>query len=182
MSHLRSLTAALAVSGALLGGAVLAPAQADAPADGRGLAQEANAQLAAVKKQMRRLSTPEQAMQAGYVPASPCVTGPGGAGMGEHYVNFSLMGQPLDPMRPQALLFVPDGDGGTTLGGVEWLQPDADQDLSTTDDRPSMFGRGFDGPMPGHGPGEPVHYDLHVWLFTANPDGVFAPFNPRVTC
>jgi len=28
----------------------------------------------------------------------------------------------------------------------------------------------------------PVHYDLHAWLFVSNPDGVFAPFTPRVDC
>jgi hypothetical protein len=36
--------------------------------------------------------------------------------------------------------------------------------------------------MDGHGPGMPVHYDLHVWLFKKNPRGMFAEFNPRVAC
>ena len=36
--------------------------------------------------------------------------------------------------------------------------------------------------MTGHSPGMPVHYDLHVWLFDSNPDGVFAPWNPSVSC
>jgi hypothetical protein len=26
------------------------------------------------------------------------------------------------------------------------------------------------------------HYDRHVWVHRANPNGVFAQFNPRVTC
>ena len=26
------------------------------------------------------------------------------------------------------------------------------------------------------------HYDRHVWVFRDNPNGVFAPFNPNVTC
>jgi hypothetical protein len=26
------------------------------------------------------------------------------------------------------------------------------------------------------------HHDRHVWLYRENPNGVFAPFNPRVTC
>jgi hypothetical protein len=34
--------------------------------------------------------------------------------------------------------------------------------------------------MPGHGPNEPEHYDLHAWVWHANPDGVFAEFNPNV--
>jgi hypothetical protein len=26
------------------------------------------------------------------------------------------------------------------------------------------------------------HYDLHVWLYRTNPAGIFAPFNPEVSC
>ena len=26
------------------------------------------------------------------------------------------------------------------------------------------------------------HYDRHVWIYRDNPNGVFAPFNPNVTC
>lgn len=26
------------------------------------------------------------------------------------------------------------------------------------------------------------HYDRHVWIYRDNPNGVFAPFNPKVTC
>jgi hypothetical protein len=26
------------------------------------------------------------------------------------------------------------------------------------------------------------HYDRHVWLYRENPNGVFAQFNPRVSC
>jgi len=58
----------------------------------------------------------------------------------------------------------------------------ADQNLGTDGDRPVLLGQPFDGPMPGHGPGMPVHYDLHVWTHKANPAGVFAPWNPKVSC
>lgn len=27
-----------------------------------------------------------------------------------------------------------------------------------------------------------AHYDRHVWLYRDNPNGVFTPFNPAVTC
>jgi hypothetical protein len=26
------------------------------------------------------------------------------------------------------------------------------------------------------------HYDLHVWLYRDNPNGMFAQFNPNVSC
>jgi len=28
----------------------------------------------------------------------------------------------------------------------------------------------------------PVHYDLHVWFWHDNPSGLFAPFNPALSC
>jgi hypothetical protein len=65
--------------------------------------------------------------------------------------------------------------------GAEWFVP-----LQTgIKARPELFGRPFDGPMEGHHPlmpGALHHYDLHVWLFKANPAGLFSPTNPAVQC
>jgi hypothetical protein len=98
--------------------------------------------------------------------------------MGVHWISGARMAAPLDPARPPILLYSTDGE----LLGAEYLVPDADQDLTTDGDRPELFGRPFDGPMPGHEPGMPVHYDLHLWVGEANPDGVFSAWNPRVRC
>ena len=27
-----------------------------------------------------------------------------------------------------------------------------------------------------------AYYDLHIWLFRENPNGVFAPYNPNASC
>ena len=72
--------------------------------------------------------------------------------------------------------------GNRELVGVEYWKRDADGSLATDNDRPSLFGRAFDGPMPGHNPTMPVHYDLHVWLWRANPAGVYSPTNAAVKC
>jgi hypothetical protein len=48
--------------------------------------------------------------------------------------------------------------------------------------RPELFGQGFEGPMRGHEEGMPVHYELHVWLWEVNPNGLYAGFNPFVSC
>ena len=137
-------------------------------------------ELAQVRAELAPFQDVAVAEAAGYVPASPCEVSDAG-GMGVHYLNPALVGS-LDPMRPAVLLYEPTADGGLRLLGAEWFVPDADQDLATDADRPSLLGRDFDGPMLGHGPGMPVHYDLHVWLYEANPAGLFAPWNPRVTC
>ena len=31
-------------------------------------------------------------------------------------------------------------------------------------------------------PPQPWHYDLHVWLWEKNPDGIFAQYNRRLSC
>jgi hypothetical protein len=178
---------------ALLGGggvALAATAQAtpSAPSvpssvtDGHGTAQAQSATLAQLKKSLRPLQdSPAAAEAAGYVQGTSCVDSATG-GMGFHYFNLELVAGPIDVMHPPVLVYVPGDDGRLTLGAAEWFQFDADQDLSTHEDRPSLFGRPFDGPMLGHEEGMPIHYDLHAWLFEPNPRGVFQPYNPRVSC
>jgi hypothetical protein len=108
---------------------------------------------------------------------------PGAGGMGFHYVNPALVMTPaVEAKRPEILLYAPKPNGRLELIGVEYFKVDADQNLDTDGDRPSLFGRPFDGPMAGHAPGMPIHYDLHVWFWQPNPSGLFAPWNPSVVC
>ncbi len=138
-------------------------------------------ELQAVRAAVARFHSVDQALAAGYVPASPCEASPAGT-MGIHYLNPALLGPGLDPLNPEVLLYLPTADGALKLVGVEYFQADADQNLATSNDRPSLFGQGFDGPMPGHNPQMPIHYDLHVWVVEANPSGVFAQWNPAISC
>jgi len=121
------------------------------------------------------------ALAAGYAAASPCEASPEG-GMGFHYVNQAAIADPaIDPMKPEILVYAPSA-GGVELVAAEYFKVDADQDLATDGDRPKLFGRAFDGPMQGHAPGMPRHYDLHVWLWKRNASGMFAQWNPDVRC
>ena len=132
--------------------------------------------LQAAKSASARFHSVVQAKRAGYVRESPCIPGEG-----IHYGNMSLMGDTVvDPKRPELLLYETKPNGKLRLVGVEYFKVDADQNVSTDADRPSLFGRAFDGPMLGHFPGQPIHYDLHVWLWEPNPNGMFALPNPTV--
>jgi hypothetical protein len=136
----------------------------------------------AAKAVSARYHSVTQAEAAGYAPASPCVASPAG-GMGVHYENPALMADDaIDPARPEVLVYAPKPDGELELVALEYWKRDADGSLLTDSDRPSVLGRAFDGPMPGHSPVMPVHYDLHVWVYEANPSGTFAQWNPNVTC
>jgi hypothetical protein len=133
--------------------------------------------LAEVRAATAPFHDPAAAMAAGYLPTDHCVPG-----MGQHWVSPERLHDGVhDVRRPDFLLYEPT-PSGPRLVGVEWFQADADQDLATDDDRPDLRGVPFDGPMPGHEPGMPVHYDLHLYVWKHNPAGVAAPDNPRVSC
>ncbi|MER6393435.1 hypothetical protein ACFXEL_05900 [Streptomyces sp. NPDC059382] len=176
------LTCAAAVS---LGLAAVAPAHGvDGPApDPRD--RQAMRDMATAIRVTAKYVDERQALKDGYVPhGESCMNNPFGAGaMGYHYVKQANWGS-KDPARPTALLYSSEKDrnGRRRLETVEWMSTDRDQDLKTKDDRPSMFGLPFDGPMPGHWAGMPKHYDLHMWAYKKNPAGRFHNWNTALSC
>ncbi|HET7566529.1 MAG TPA: hypothetical protein VFJ91_00935 [Gaiellaceae bacterium] len=147
-------------------------------------------QLAKAKAALDKYQDVKVAEADGYAPASPCESTPTdpdqtsyGGGMGVHFVNGAIMQSgAIDPTKPPILTYLPKADGTYELLAAEWFKPDADQNAATDGDRPTLFGRAFDGPMAGHAPGMPMHFDLHVWLWKHNPTGLFSSWNPDVTC
>jgi hypothetical protein len=163
--------------------------------------------LAAVRRATARFHRISEAFDAGYVlPAGePCVAIPTGA-MGYHVSNPALMKErALDPARPELLLYLRKPNGDMQLVGVEYLQAVLVQSPSSTtaepwvspdfanptpwpatytvvSPTPQLFGQSFGDYHPGHTPEMPWHWDLHAWVWTPNPDGVFAPFNPAIQC
>jgi len=170
----------LAASIAMMTGAVVAPNLS-------GIASSAGGEKT-LARQMQRLQqvtgayhNEALAVAGGFEPTDECAASPDG-GMGYHYVNAERFDGLVNKDQPEVLLYAPGLEGTRRLTGVEYVKVDADQDLGTDDDRPVLFGRPFAGPMPGHGPGMPIHYDLHVWVWRSNPSGTFAEWNPRVSC
>ena len=175
-----ALIATLAVAGiagpAAAGGA---PPQEGA-SKGRG---PTPAQLAKVRAATAKYRDVRKAIADGYIATSKCESSKSGS-MGFHYMHPQrAMDGKADVTKPDFLLYGPKPGGGVRLNGVEYFLVDADQNLQTRNpDLPKVLGHEFDGPMPGHIPGMPVHNDLHVWLYTKNPRGLFTPDNPRVRC
>ena len=156
----------------ILAGALLAPAVA------AGDGSSVNAELAAIRASTADFHDLTIAQGAGWtVLGSACVSSPvpGGGAMGFHYVNPSLNGDDgVDPLYPEVLVYAPTADGGRRLVAVEWvvfrhLQPNP----------PTLFGQTFHL-NPHLGPNGA--WILHAWLWRHNPDGIFADFNPRVSC
>lgn len=133
----------------------------------------------------------QRAIDKGYLRTNHCVdwreaprVAPAGSYMGYHYVRPKLLDFHVEPGQPEAVLYKQDASGKRVLTGIEYIVVDADQDLATADDRPSLWGHAFDGPMPGHGGGMPIHYDLHVWTHDDNPAGAWQAWNtsPQLDC
>lgn len=165
--------------------------------------------LAAVRAATERFQDVKVALAEGYIrdPGNMCDTAdmmgrPASLGaMGIHYFRPDLLGisGPPDPKvngngthtdfrKPAILIYEPQADGSMklvaienlvfqkawreagneappTFQGVTWDR--MEDDPATSIDEAHMF--------------EP-HFDRHVWLYRANPNGVFAQFNPNVTC
>lgn len=152
-------------------------------------ADQMSSQLQASKTALEKYQDPFTAVREGYLSSVGCVAFtqsgsmngmpyPAGA-MGVHFINFSNVGK-LDPAKPQVLLYQPTADGKLKLAGAEWFVP-----WSKGMKTPQLFGHAFYGPMYGHYPVMPkqlVHYDLHVWMFSQNPNGMFAPTNSSFSC
>lgn len=149
--------------------------------DPTGSRPDVGRQLEVVRDATERFRDIRVARRAGYVKTGECAASPEG-GMGIHYTKPKLAeDRKLRIRRPEVLVYEPVGKR-LRLVAVEYFRADADGRLDTDDDRPYLFGRGFDGPMEGHEPGMPVHYDLHAWVWKRNPAGVLAMWNPTVDC
>lgn len=154
------------------------------------------AQLARARAATERYVDVEAAIADGFIGDVECVSAPGLGAMGFHFVNPARLMDPLAIEEPEALLYI-DDHGSLRLVAIEYLLPIViagvpymgcgmnDQSCPPADPppAPSLFtGVPFDGPMAGHSATMPWHYDQHVWLYEDNPSGLFAPYNPALSC
>ncbi len=186
----RRHSATLVITGAMLLTMAMSGVAAAAPGAGAG------ASLAQIRQATVRFQDPSAAIAAGYFPASGCEALPGVGGMGVHYLKPSLaedLGS--DPLAPEVLIYAPSGNGwrlvaveyfaaalaNTEQGPAPWFGSEPPP-LGFFNAAPSVLGQTFNGPMAGHNPQMPWHYDLHAWIWQGNPSGMFQPWNPSIRC
>lgn len=128
--------------------------------------------LNVVRPLSARFHPERQTTKHGYVSTVDCVSSPAG-GMGVHWLNESLVDPIFDPLHPETVLFAPGPNGIPRLVAVEYIVINAGQPAPTFGGQAFDFG-GTPVPVP--------HWSLHVWLWKDNPSGLFAAFNPDVSC
>ena len=99
----------------------------------------------------------------------------GGKGaMGYHYGKGSALNATVNPIEPEALLYEPQKNGRPRLVGVEFIVPFTE--VSADSPAPRAFGLEFKKNFVFN------VWALHVWVWKNNPSGIFADWNPDVTC
>ena len=136
-----------------------------------------------------RFHSLRKATDAGYgLPPAPaplheCISSFDGTGaMGYHYINGALLDTTIDPRKPEALVYAPDRRGRLQLVALEYVIFQEPWKAEHGDRIPRLFGQEFMATGEPNRYAIPAFYSLHVWLWKANPAGLFEPFNQRVSC
>jgi hypothetical protein len=156
--------------------------------------------LQQLARQLEPFKSVEYAKSQGYVQGSACESHPTLGAMGHHYVSPRLLGLTglvdgrvngtgtytgVEP--PAILLYLPDGQGGLKLVGIELLV--FAKAWHETNKKPPKY-RGREYNYMANDPATPQdeahgfmpHYDLHIWLYAHNPAGLYAQWNPALSC
>lgn len=144
--------------------------------------------LAAARAGTEAFADVAAAEAAGYgqpvdVPLEECIASTDDTGaMGFHFINGDLVGDvELDPAAPEALVYEEAADGSLELVALEYVMFAEAWD-EANDEAPMLFEQMF---MLVEEPNRyelPSFYALHVWIWAENPSGLYASFNPDVTC
>lgn len=162
--------------------------QAPAQAHGEAPAGDFKLQptLADVRKATTKYTDLSAALADGYVKfpdlSGDCVAQPGQGGMGIHYLNASRLDAELDPLHPEILVYRKKADGGHELLALEYVVFAPVWD-ALHPQPPVLFGHPLHLLRTPNRYGTPMPlYELHVWMYEHNPNGLFNDWNPMVTC
>jgi hypothetical protein len=128
--------------------------------------------VADVKNETSRFHDIEIAKKAGYTVQYPagCAESPDGA-QAFHYLNESLVDGKVELLKPELLMYEPQPNGSLQLIGVDYVVP-----LTSSATAPTLLGVPF-------ARNEPLGvWALHIWAWRPNPSGMFAAWNPKVSC
>ncbi len=133
-------------------------------------------ELDKVRTATRKFKDVKAAEAAGYVNVNvgECVASPEGV-MGYHFLKEDLLDLELSDESPEILVYAPEPDGSLKLVAVEYAVPIEPWDAQM-EGVPSILGQDL------HANPNLGLYVLHGWVWEENPSGVFADWNPSLSC
>jgi hypothetical protein len=145
-------------------------------------------ELAQVRRVTARFHDLDAALAAGYELGwvngsgnriiTGCVAHPTAGAMGYHYFNKELMDDlAVDLLKPEVLVYAPTPDGQRKLVAVAWVARGPNSNPPGVSEAPSVLGMQMHILVPAVG-----FYIMHAWVWSPNPAGMFADWNPEVTC
>jgi hypothetical protein len=154
--------------------------------------EEHQSELAQVRSVTARFHDLDTALEAGYELGwvngsgvriiTGCVAHPTAGAMGYHYFKKELMDDlAVDALQPEVLVYAPGEDGELGLVAVEWVVrgPNSNPAGVIPPPIPTVLGMQMHILVPPPGP---AFYITHAWVWEPNPAGMFADWNPEVTC
>lgn len=199
---LKSMLGAIVLACTFVPAGIVAATDADRPGPGEPT-------LAEVRQATERFRDVNVALAEGYIrdPFDMCDTAammgrPAGLGaMGVHYFRPDLLGITAPPSprvsgngtytefrQPSILIYEPQANGSMELVAVENLVFAAAWKAAGHNEPPTFHGVPYDTMQDDPNTSideahmfEP-HFDRHVWIYRENPNGVFSPYNPAVSC
>ena len=154
----------------------LAPEGASA-VEARAASASTSSQIAQLRRLVARFHDFDAAVDAGWATQiTPCLEAPGLGAMGFHYGNLGFIqdGGVVDLLQPELLLYEPEKSGKLRFVGVEYIVPFTDHPATAAP--PTLLGQPF-AQVPEFGV-----WGLHIYVGRENPSGIFAPWNPKVSC
>ena len=193
---------------AVWGASACSQAPRDDRAAGAAPVESADAELEAIRTATARFQDLDVALKEGYIrdPMNHCFTAPMEGfpkqlgSMGVDYFRPDLLGitVPAPPVngtgthtdfaRPGVLIYEPQADGRMALVAIENLVF-ADAWHAANQAPPTFRGNEYYRMIDNSATSDVneahmfmPHYELHMWLYRPNPNGLFAQFNTNVTC
>jgi len=162
--------AAAQTSAVKMGEAKMGEAKAVLPT---GLGEAVDRDVMTIREVTEKFKATEAAEAAGYKRNTGCVEHQPAGAMGYHFNNEALLDATLDLKHPEVLVYEKMPDGTFQLNGVEFYVP---KSAWKSSDPPRIMGQDLQT-----APSLDFWY-LHVWVWKADPSGLFAPWNPDVKC
>ncbi len=137
--------------------------------------------LAAIRRATVRYHDLDVALAEGYEILFDCTVNPNNPAeaMGQHYINPALVDDVLELEKPEVLMYETLPNGRMRLVGVEYV---IFQDAWTGEQAPEFLGQtmALKNAVGVHP--VPPFYEVHAWVWRHNPNGMFADWNPKVSC